>query len=117
MNLFNIQPSQLYINELKLNKVLEWFEEENYESLPIKKINDELIFTDGHTRAYIAYLKGLKEIKVYWDEDKIDEEGCLEFVRLCKADNIFYIKDLKGKVLSNENYQKLWIDRCKHIFK
>jgi len=47
----------------------------------LKKLHcNQLVITDGHTRAYQLYLLGVDEIKVYWDE-----------------------------------YQKLWIDRCKTV--
>ena len=67
MDLSYIKPSQLYISSKKLNNVLKWFNPKDYNSyepIPIKKLDGKLIFTDGHTRAYAAYLKGVKTIKV-----------------------------------------------------
>ncbi|MBU3128056.1 hypothetical protein [Clostridium tagluense] len=48
MNLYEIQPSQLYVNSMKLQKVLSWFKTEDinsYDAIPIKKLNNRIIFT------------------------------------------------------------------------
>jgi len=43
--------------------------------LPIKKLGQDVILTDGHTRALAAHLQGWQEIRVYWDEDDLDWEA------------------------------------------
>ena len=56
------QPSQLFISEETLARVLEGFDIKNtgkLEPIPIKKLGDEIIFTDGHTRALAAHRHGL----------------------------------------------------------
>lgn len=63
MKLDVIQPSQLYISSLKLERLQEWFKPEefdNYDPIPIKELNGRIIFLDGHTRAFAAYLRGVK---------------------------------------------------------
>lgn len=72
MKILDIQPSQLFISEMKLNKVSEWLNYksiEDYDPVPIKKLNEKIIFTDGHTRAFALYKMGIDNIRAYWDED------------------------------------------------
>ncbi|MBB6217052.1 hypothetical protein HNQ80_003157 [Anaerosolibacter carboniphilus] len=62
IDLKKIQPSQLFINSDKLHNILEWFNPSDWsavEGIPVKQLN---IFTDGHTRAYAAHLKGISYI-------------------------------------------------------
>jgi hypothetical protein len=116
MNLYEIQPSQLYVNLVKLENVLSWFKPEDinsYDAIPIRKLNNKIIFTDGHTRAYAAYLKGIDEIKVYWDEDDLDWNAYQICVDWCNDENITSIKDLEGRVTSDEEYKVLWLERCR----
>ncbi|MBK5243086.1 hypothetical protein [Clostridium sp.] len=118
MNLNDIQPSQLYINSQKLNNVLKWFtpsDYESYDALPIKTLNGKIIFTDGHTRAYAAYIKGVKTINVYWDEDELSWNAYQICVDWCIAEGINSIEDLKGRVIEPSEYKILWLDRCRNM--
>ena len=110
-----IQPSQLYISSAKLSKVMARFnppEIETLEPVPVKWLDGHLIFTDGHTRALAAFLSGLSEIRVFWDEDDLDWEAYRICVAWCQAEGIFSIAGLKEKVISPEDYEFLWYDRC-----
>ena len=118
MNLKDIQPSQLYINSQKLDNVLEWFKPgqyDSYDAIPIKNLNGKVIFTDGHTRAYAAYIRGLKTIKVYWDEDELDWEAYQICVDWCNLEGIKLIEDLKNRIISPAEYEILWLKRCKDM--
>ncbi len=118
MDLSYIKPSQLYISSKKLNNVLKWFNPKDYNSyepIPIKKLDGKLIFTDGHTRAYAAYLKGVKTIKVYFDEDELDWNLYRICVNWCSLENINSIKDLKNRIVSEKDYEVLWIKRCESL--
>ena len=118
MSLYEIQPSQLYINSMKLENVLSWFKSENtnyYDAIPIKKLNNKVIFTDGHTRAYAAHLKGISEIKVYWDEDDLDWNAYQICVDWCINENINSIKNLDKRVILNEEYKVLWLEKCRKM--
>ncbi len=120
MNINDIQPSQLYINAQKLQDVLKWFNPEDcdsYDPIPIKKLNGKIIFTDGHTRAYATYLKGIEKIKVYWDEDVLDWNAYQICVDWCNDEGIKWIKDLESRVINNSEYEVLWLERCKNMHK
>lgn len=120
MNLKDICPSQLYINSLKLQKIMEWFKPEDpssYEAIPVKQLGNKLIFTDGHTRAYKAYKNGVDKIKVYYDEDDLDWNAYQICVDWCTLENIKWIGDLEDRVIDNDSFQTLWIRRCENMHK
>ncbi|MEM1551365.1 MAG: hypothetical protein QXH03_01690 [Candidatus Bathyarchaeia archaeon] len=61
MKLSEIQPSQLYICSEKLSEVMKTFDGNNpmaMEPVPVKKLGEDVIFVDGHTRAFAAFLCG-----------------------------------------------------------
>jgi hypothetical protein len=112
IDLLSIQPSQLFINKKKLSKILAE-EKEQKRIIPIKKLNDRIIFTDGHTRALVAYLQGKKQILVEWDDTELDWEAYQICVEWCCLEKIESIADLKDRQIEDDNYQILWLKRCK----
>lgn len=118
LSIDKIQPSQLYISSLKLKNILKWFDPHDYTSyapIPIKLLNNKIIFTDGHTRAYAAFLQGATQVKVYWDEDELDWDDYQIYVDWCKEADIHTIKDLQSRILKPEEYEVLWIQKCKEM--
>ena len=115
MKLDGIQPSQLYISTDKLTEIMKTFSPSNrrqLEPIPIKKLAGDTIFVDGHTRAFAAFLHGLSEIPVYWEYEELDWEAYEICVKWCKDEGIRTIADLRNRVVSNEDYDVLWLDRC-----
>jgi len=111
----DIQPSQLYISSTKLANIYVKF---NFITtgaitpVPVKKLGEDIIYTDGHTRAFALYERGENEIRAYWDEDDLDLGEYEICVGWCKDEGIFTIADLKDRVVSPDDFQKLWIRRC-----
>jgi hypothetical protein len=120
MKLDSIQPSQLYINSEKLGYVMKSHQQPNHvfvRPIPVKKLGDQVVFVDGHTRAFAAFLFGLSEIPVYWEDEELDwneYEICVEW---CKEEGIHTISDLKNRIVSDKDYQVLWLDRCGRMHK
>ena len=115
MRLDGIQPSQLYISTDKLAEIVKTFSLSNrrpLEPIPIKKLADDIIFVDGHTRAFAAFLHGLSEVPVYWEYEELDWEAYVICVKWCKDEGIHTIADLKSRVVSKDEYEVLWLDRC-----
>ena len=111
----SIQPSQLYISSEKLDSVMRSLEQSKpvlVEPIPIKKLGNQVLFVDGHTRAFAAFLLGLSEIPVYWEDEDLDWEEYEICVGWCKEEGIHTISDLKNRVVSPSDYQILWLDRC-----
>jgi len=115
MKLDKIQPSQLYISSKKLSEVMKAFNSNSIEPIPIKRLGDDIIFVDGHTRAFAAFLYGLKEIPVYWEYEELDWEAYKICVEWCKEEGIHTIADLKNKVIPHEEYEILWYRRCEKM--
>jgi hypothetical protein len=110
MALDRLQPSQLYISADKLRKVLEGADPP--EPVPIVRLGDHLVMTDGHTRAFAAWLRGQTEVSVIWDEDDLDWEAYEICVQWCIQEHIHTIADLDDRVVDGETYQAKWLDRC-----
>ena len=113
-----IQPSQLFISVEKLNQVKTDYEPVSPETLPpipIKSLGDDIVFTDGHTRALAAHLHGIEKVRVFWDEDSLDWEAYEICVRWCKEAGIRTIADLKERIVSQKDYEVLWHQRCDQL--
>jgi hypothetical protein len=115
-----IQPSQLFLSDKKVNEVstlVQKFGFEILKPLPIKELNNEIILIDGHTRAYILWLNGIKEIKVIWEKEDLDWELYAICVNWCKESGIYTIADLKDRIISHKSYQIKWVQRCEEMEK
>ena len=113
-----IQPSQLYICSGKLSEIIKTFDCANpgsIEPIPIKKLVNEVVFVDGHTRAFAAFLCGFSEVPVYWEDEELDWDAYEICVGWCKEDGIRTIADLKNRVVSQEDYETLWYARCEEM--
>jgi hypothetical protein len=113
-----IQPTQLYISSEKLNSVMKNLRRTkalHIEPIPIKELDNQIVFVDGHTRAFAAFLLGLCEIPVYWEDEELDWDEYRICVKWCKEEGIIAISDLKKRVIPNKDYQVLWLDRCKKM--
>jgi hypothetical protein len=115
MRLSQIQPSQLYISAAKLARVQAAFDPRQPASLgplPVVMLEGQVVLTDGHTRAFAAFLAGLDEVLTYWDEDELDWEAYRICVRWCKEAGIRTIADLTERVVDAQAYEQLWRGRC-----
>jgi hypothetical protein len=118
MRLEDIQPSQLYISFEKLCNVMKRFNPSDIESIepiPVKKLGDDVIFVDGHTRAFAAFLCGVPEVPVYWEDEELDWEAYEICVEWCKESGIRRISDLKNRVVPQKDYETLWYKRCEDM--
>ncbi|MFX3619422.1 MAG: hypothetical protein ACE3JK_18125 [Sporolactobacillus sp.] len=115
LDLYQIRPSQLYLDAAKIERLKQSFDPLNIRNnppLPVRKIGGEVFFTDGHTRAYLYDQARISLIPVYWDENDLDEalyNSCLDW---CRKEQIIFISDLSERILPHDQYQELWIKRC-----
>lgn len=113
--LADLQPSQLYISEGKLRLVREWFnpnDMDSFDPIPIKRLGDKTLTTDGHTRAVAAHLAGWENIPVYWDEDELDMRAYAMDVKWCHEEGIQSPIDLAERIVPHKDYERLWRKRC-----
>lgn len=114
----DLQPSQLYVSREKLATVLASWSDRSPATLgplPVKRYADRLVLTDGHTRALAAHRAGLAAVLVMPDEDDLDDEAYEVCVRWCLEAGIESVADLDARVVSPEDYERLWLDRCRTL--
>lgn len=74
IDILSLGISQININQRKIQEIESWFDithTDSYSPLPVKDIgNGRYTLTDGHSRAYVAFKKGLKHIWVSLDKDE-----------------------------------------------
>lgn len=114
----SLQPSQLWVSRERLDIVLAGrtrLTPADITPLPVKQLCDSVMLTDGHTRAVAAALSGLESIEVYWETDDLDWEAYEECVKWCRDEGIRSVLDLKNRIVSPEDYRRLWHDRCDQL--
>jgi hypothetical protein len=120
MSIFDMQPSQLFISEQKLAKIQEWLNHETLESynpIPVKELNGKIVMLDGHTRAFALHKMGIKELRVCWEQEEWDWEAYQVCVNWCLEEGITNVSGLEKKVVSHEDYEVVWYDKCRQMQK
>ena len=123
--LMELGLSQIYLNEDKIRAIEKWFNPDNmdiFEPLTVHDYgNGKYTLTDGHSRAYVAYKNGLTVIPIVYDNDEIvaGEIGQILYrtdIEWCNRFSIYNISHLKHRIISNEDYQRLWVERCNRSY-
>ena len=118
---FDLGVSQIYLNEEKLTNIRSWFNSSNlssFDPLPVHDFgNGRLTLTDGHSRAFLAYLMGVYKIPIVYDSDDMVTSATGQMlykndIIWCERFKIYSISDLKDRIISNFLYNDLWIGRC-----
>jgi len=62
----DLQPSQLYVDSESMRELLAWFDADDpsYDPIPVLDLDGERVPSDGHTRAFVAYLSGAETLTV-----------------------------------------------------
>jgi hypothetical protein len=111
-----IQLSQLYISSAKLAKVMRVFDEGNehiLEPIPIKEIDGMLVATDGHTRLLAWFLNDHEEVDCEWEDTEMDWDEYRVCIQWCREEGIQSVANLANRIISPEEYEVLWLDRCR----
>lgn len=117
--------SQIYLNEKKVKAIEQWFSLDDmdvFEPLPVHDYGDgKYTLTDGHSRAYVAYKNGITEVPIIYDADEMvaGELGQILYrtdIEWCKRFSISDISHLGQRILSDDDYQRLWIERCNRSY-
>lgn len=110
-----MQPSRLYICEGKIAQVKQWFTPNDltcFPPIPIKVLDEQLVMTDGHTRAVAALQSGLLEVPFVWETDELDWDMYRACVAACKEQGINQPGDLLRRVVNADTYRLQWEDWC-----
>lgn len=117
LNLLDLQPSQFYISQEKMERIERWFDSGDlsaFQPIPVKILDGRPVMTDGHTRAVVALQAGITNVPLRWDEDDLDWEMYRACVVACNERGIHSPADLMGRVVDAVAYQQkweLWCDR------
>lgn len=112
----DLQPSQLYISSDKLAAVERAMRElENWydDPVPVKRFASRTVLTDGHTRALAAFRQGSGTICAYWETDELDWEAYQVCVQWCMDEGIQSVADLEERIVTEKQYEELWLKRCR----
>ena len=118
VKLKNLQPSQFYISEEKLNNIQQWFSADdlsNFRPIPVKVIDESIVILDGHTRCVAAILAGLDRLPLEFDSDELDWDMYKYCVNECQIQNIMSPYDLLSRIISKEDYNLKWNDWCDNV--
>jgi len=113
----DVRPTQLYISREKLAGVLEWFDVDTveYEPLPAFEHDGSWYLSDGHTRAFAAYLAGEDTLWIRRDgeaREEYDFELYLQCIEWCEDTGVDSVADFRGRILEPETFRERWIERC-----
>lgn len=120
LTLTDIQPSQFYLSQAKIANIHAWFDPTDlstFDPIPVKYLNGCVIFTDGHTRAWVAHSAGLKTVPLAWDPDALDWDLYQLCVDACRERGVYSVSDLHNKILSEPDYEEKWIHWCDQMQK
>lgn len=110
-------PSQLYIDASRLRNALNWFDcdDPTYDPVPVLHVEDELVLSDGHTRAFLAYLAGADTLEIVPDPDQKELNIPLyrECVGWCRDESVTQVEHLAGRVVSRDTFLEQWVARCR----
>ena len=115
MELKDLQPSQFYISEKKLQDIESWLDPADlsaFEPIPVKLLDGRPVMTDGHTRAVAAIRAGLDSVPLIRDEDELDWDMYRACVKACREQGILSPADLLAQIISEEDYKEKWDRWC-----
>lgn len=116
--------SQLYISRTKLQSVQAWLTPATLQECPPLPVHDfgdgVFTLTDGHTRA-LALLMQTQLCPICYDADEAvtkpdGRAAYLMAISWCRTAGICTVWDLRERVVEEEQYKRLWLDRCKQAF-
>ena len=111
IRLDQIQPSQFFIDEAKLEAVRSFVRDGDDAVIQVIPYKDRYISLDGHTRLYLAVLEGYDHVKAVISET---DEWVWIFVKEAQKRKIFQPADMI--LVSHEKYDVLWNEYCDEVF-
>lgn len=120
LRLDEIQPSQVYVSQAKLNSVsyaLQCGGPMLLAPVSVIKINDRWTLSDGHSRCLGLFLNGYSEVSVYEDEEICDVLMYKQCVKWCNEEALFSIPDLKDQIIPHPVFESFWLRRCRIMHK
>lgn len=111
VGLREIQPSQFYVDDMKLAAVKTFIHGPEDIVIPVLRDGEGYISLDGHTRLASAIDAGYEEVCAFISEDP----GCIQgFVEEARKRGVYTPYDLKR--VTHEDYEVLWNKFCDDYF-
>ena len=120
LELKDLQVSQFYISNAKLEEIKKWFNKDdlsNFDAIPVKIIDDDIVMTDGHTRAVLAIMNDINKVPLVWESDDLSWDMYQECVKECKRQNIKSPYDLLSRIVDEDEYKDKWDKWCDNMQK
>lgn len=111
VELKNIQPSQFYVDEEKVQAVSSFIHSGEDVIIPLMKYGERYLSLDGHTRMFAARQKGITRVKGFFSEAG---DYILDFGKLAQERGVFTPMDLQP--LDHEDYCIRWHKFCDNFF-
>jgi len=114
-------PNNFYLNEDKVKSIREAYANNNQESLPpvtVGIIGEEYSLIDGHSRAFVAYENGEKDIlaEVYPIEEIPGPTELYVYIHnKAKELNLTSIDKLQDRILDSKEHELLWVQYCQEL--
>ncbi|WP_414051434.1 hypothetical protein [Macrococcus animalis] len=118
MNIDDLKLTQLYLNQRKVNEIGEWLDDNSIQNTIISVIHydNQFYIVDGHTRCFVAFNAGITQIpnEIYdIDPNSVEMKLYFECMKWCKDSNIRHISDLSTRIVPEDSFNQLWINKCK----
>ncbi len=111
LDIDKIQPIQFFVDKDKLEAVKSFVHTEEDVIIPIAKHEGTYASLDGHTRLYLAYILGFKQVYAYQSQNF---DGFDYFFDEARKRNIYTAKDLI--LLDHEEYREKWDKFCDEYY-
>ena len=116
VRLLELQPSQIYVSLAKL-KTVEYMLYcgcgKTFLPVTVARFENQLILTEGHTRALALYLQGYQTISAIWEPLPLTEKMYQQCLRWCQDAEVFSVADLAPRIIEHETFEILWLQRCR----
>ena len=106
----------LEVNKEKVDRISTWVNKPEDVVVQCVQIEDKTVCVDGYSRLVAAYIKGFEYVYAYLQTDTDNIEFYKTCMEWCKAQKIFSIKDLTSRIVSPEEHERLWINKCQTYF-
>ncbi len=119
--LLDLGLSQIYLNSTKIELIEEWLRLDDMSIFQPLSVHDygngRYTIVDGHSRAFVAYKKGIKTVPIIYDRSElVAGDIALQLynadIEWCNRFQIEKISDLENRIITREEYRRLWIERC-----
>lgn len=113
----DIVLEQLTVDKAKLDRACSWIEKPEDVVVTCVKIDNKIVSIDGHSRLVAAFNKGFKYVYVHFEPENTDTTFYRVCMSWCEEAGVFGVSDLTKRVVTPEEHERLWYNRCQDYLK